>query len=261
MFLAIDIGNTHVDLGLFSSEPVRGTPTTEIICDLVSHTKHPTHLANPDELQQLLSSLPTPLKGAAIGSVVAGMADIYAELCRPLCQGPVVHLTGTADWKLCIDYDDPDRVGVDRLAAAAAGHYLTPDGHATIIADAGTALTVDAVDAEGTFLGGAIAPGMRLGLQALGAGTSLLPQIEVDAAAALWGKTTAAGLRSGALYGSAALIEGLCHRMAAELDGPTTVFLTGGDSPILHPLITGIDTCDKALVLRGLALAYNWYSS
>ena len=164
-------------------------------------------------------------------------------------------------WGLHFDYDDPGRAGVDRPAAAAAAYHNPAKRQAAIIADAGTALTIDAVDAKGTFLGGAIAPGLKLGLQALSTGTSLLPQIEIDAAAPLLGKTTAAGLRSGALYGSAALIEGLCARIAAELGGPTTVFLTGGDCPILQPLIAGVDICDTALVLCGLALAYNRHTS
>ncbi len=261
MLLVIDIGNTHVDLGLFSVEQATAAQTAEFVQDLVRHTKHPIDAAGPNNLQQLFASLTSPLDGVAIGSVVTGLADNYANLCRPYCRGPVVEVTGRWDWGLHIDYDDPDKVGVDRLAAAAAAYHHPAKRQAAIIADAGTALTIDAVDAKGTFLGGAIAPGLRLGLQALSTGTSLLPQIEIDAAAPLLGKTTAAGLRSGALYGSAALIEGLCARIAAELGGPTTVFLTGGDCPILQPLIAGVDICDTALVLRGLALAYNRYTS
>ena len=108
----------------------------------------------------------------------------------------------------------------------------------------------------GAYVGGAIAPGLRIGLDALGAKTSLLPQIEVDAAAPLLGKNTPDGLRAGALHGSTALIEGLCTRIAAELASPAAVFLTGGDSRLLHPHIATPTTCDPALVLRGLALAF-----
>lgn len=258
IFLAIDIGNTHVDLGLFSAEQ---SQTAGIQRQLIRHEKRPTRPAEQNDLHQLLGPATAPLTGVAIGSVVAKLADTYAELCRRLCQGPVLQFAGSSDWGLRIDYDDPNRVGVDRLAAAAAAHRLTPTGQATIIIDAGTALTIDAVNAEGTFLGGAIAPGLQLGLQALSSGTSLLPRIELDTTTPLLGKTTVAGLRSGALHGSAALIEGICARIIAELDCPATVFLTGGDGPLLHPLIAGIDICDTALVLRGLELVYSRHTS
>ena len=261
MLLAIDIGNTCVDLGLFSIRPTAPTPSAGIAWQLKHHAKHPTNATSCDELQHLFASLPSTLVGAAIGSVVAGLADTYADLCRPLCQGPVIQLSGRSAWDLDINYDDPDHVGVDRLAAAAAARRLAPEGRAAIVADAGTAVTIDAIDANGTFLGGAIAPGLRLGLKALNSGTSLLPEIEPDPSAPLIGNTTADGLRSGALYGSAALVEGLCARMTVELGVPTTVFFTGGNAPILQPLVSGIDICDTALVLRGLAQAYSWYVS
>ena len=125
-----------------------------------------------------------------------------------------------------------------------------------MVVDAGTALTVDAIDAKGTFLGGAIAPGLRLGLNALSAGTSFLPQVELAATTPLLGKNTTDGLGAGALHGSAALVEGLCARMAAALDTPVALFLTGGDSPLLQPHIAAVHICDPDLVLRGLALAY-----
>ena len=249
MFLAIDIGNTCVDLGLFADG------------DLVRHQKHRSGPPDNTELSRLFAPLDPPLIGVAIGSVVAELGEAYVAACRAYTRGPVLHIHGSWDWGLQIDYDDPNHVGVDRLAAAAAAHRMTPAGQAAIIADAGTALTVDAVDAKGTFRGGAIAPGLRLGLNALSAGTSLLPQIELDPTAPILGKNTAAGLRSGALHGSAALVEGLCARMAAELDELTAIFLTGGDSPLLHPHIAGVDTCDPALVLRGLALAYSRHTS
>ena len=244
MLLAIDIGNTCIDLGLFDGP------------DLVRCEKHPLGPPTTTGLTRLLAELDKPLAGVAVGSVVADLAGAYLAACSPHCRGPSGEIVGAWDWGLALDYDDPNRVGVDRLAAAAAAYRRAPDGHAVIVADAGTAITVDAVDARGTFLGGAIAPGLRIGLEALGAKTSLLPQIEVDAAAPLLGKNTPDGLRAGALHGSTALIEGLCTRIAAELASPTAVFLTGGDSPLLHPHITMPNTCDPALVLRGLALAF-----
>ena len=240
MLLAIDIGNTCIDIGLLAGD--------EIVC----HHKFPTASPADADLQRLLAALATPLIGAVIGSVVAELGAAYAAACRDFSSGPVLQAHSTWDWGLQIDYDDPARIGVDRLAAASATHR----GQAAVVVDAGTALTVDAIDAEGTFRGGVITPGLRLGLNALSAGTSFLPQVELAATTPLLGKNTADGLRSGALHGSAALIEGLCTRMAAALDTPAAIFLTGGDAPLLHPHIAAVHTCDPGLVLRGLALAY-----
>ena len=244
MLLAIDIGNTCIDIGLLAGD------------DPVFHHKYPTVSPDDADLQRLLASLAAPPAGAVIGSVVAGLGAAYAEACRGLSSGPILQASSAWDWGLHIDYDDPARIGVDRLAAAAAAHRATPDGRAAVVVDAGTALTVDAISAEGTFLGGAIAPGLRLGLNALSAGTSFLPQVELAATTPLLGKNTPDGLCSGALHGSAALVEGLCTRMAAALGSPVAIFLTGGDAPLLQPHIAAVHTCDPDLVLRGLALAY-----
>lgn len=242
MLLAIDIGNTCIDIGLLAGD----APVFRYKCA----TAAPADVG----LQRLLAPLDAPPLGAVVGSVVAELGAAYAEACRALAAGPVLQASSAWDWGLHIAYDDPVQLGVDRLAAAAAAHRADPG--AAVVVDAGTALTVDAIDAEGTFRGGAMAPGLRLGLNALSAGTSLLPQVEFAGAPPLLGRNTADGLRSGALHGSAALVEGLCSRMAAALDSRVAVFLTGGDGPLLQPHIAAIHTCDPDLVLRGLALAY-----
>ena len=244
MLLAIDIGNTCIDIGLLAGD------------DPVFRHKFPTVPPSNADLQRLLAPLATPPIGAVIGSVVAELGAAYAEACRDFSSGPVLQASSAWDWGLRIDYDDPARIGVDRLAAAAAARRATPAGRAAVVVDAGTALTVDAIDAEGTFCGGAIAPGLRLGLNALSAGTSFLPQVELAATTPLLGQNTTDGLCSGALHGSAALVEGLCARIAAALDSPVAIFLTGGDGPLLQPHIAAVHTCDPDLVLRGLALAY-----
>ena len=244
MLLAIDIGNTCIDIGLLVGD------------DPVFHHKFPTAPPSDADLQRLLAPLAAPPIGAVIGSVVAELGAAYAEACRDFSSGPVLQASSAWDWGLHIDYDNPARIGVDRLAAAAAARRAAPAERAAVVVDAGTALTVDAIDAEGTFCGGAIAPGLRLGLNALSAGTSFLPQVELAATTPLLGKNTTDGLCSGALHGSAALVEGLCARIAAALDSPVALFLTGGDGPLLQPHIAAVHTCDPNLVLRGLALAY-----
>jgi type III pantothenate kinase len=142
------------------------------------------------------------------------------------------------------------------VVAAAAAFAERPPGHGVVVADAGTAITVDAVDAEGTFLGGLILPGLRLGLTALGSDTSLLPQVTLDPEAPLLGRSTPTCLQAGALHGGAALLDGLFERIAGLLGTPTTGFLTGGDGPLLARRTSRFARHDPGLVLRGLRLAY-----
>lgn len=251
MFLSIDIGNTNIDLGLFRNDRLR------------VHRKLPTASWNePGTLgDQVRSSLAPhldtePLTGAAVGSVVSALGETLTRAVQPLCASPVLLARTTWDLGLTIDYDQPQRIGIDRLLAAVAAHARVPAGSGLVVADAGTALTVDAVDAAGVFLGGLVLPGPRLGLQALHSGTSLLPEIDLDPRAPLLGKNTRACMQAGALHGGAALIDGLFDRIATQLACPLIGFLTGGDAELLHPHLTRFTHCDPALVLDGLRLAH-----
>lgn len=248
MFLAIDIGNTNVDLGLFSEGA------------LIAHGKVPTyppagasgHSAQLQHFVEEHASLPA-VQYALIASVVRDMGSLFVEHCQ---QQHIAAQQVDSSWDLGlhIDYDHPERVGIDRLLAAAAAFAATQT--AVVVADAGTALTVDAIDADGTFLGGAIAPGLHMMLGALRAGTSLLPSIELTQHAVLPGKNTPDGMRAGVLYGAAALVDGLCQRLVETLPANAHSVLTGGDANRLFPLTHRIERCESALVLRGLLLAF-----
>lgn len=250
MLLAIDIGNTCIDLGLFSNEVLQ------------VHRKWPTKReAGPEVYEEDLRNFLEAEKVAGtiecvlIASVVAGLAQVMADLCAQLAL-PAMQVDSSWDLGLQIDYDDPKRVGIDRLLAAAAAFAMAPSAHGAIVADAGTAITVDLIDTAGTFLGGAIAPGLRLMLSSLRAGTSLLPAIELGEDAPLVGKNTPDGMRAGVLHGAAALVDGLCLRMGESLPTPLQRTLTGGDAIRLFQQTRHFDHCEPALVLYGLALAY-----
>ncbi len=250
MFLAIDIGNTNVDLGLFSDEV------------LVAHSKVPTHLSassngHPAQLQHFVEEHASlaAVQCALVASVVSDLGPLFVEHCRQ--KGLTAQqIDSRWDLGLHIDYDHPERVGIDRLLAAAAAFAETPDQTAVVVADAGTAITVDVVSADGTFLGGAIAPGLRMMLGALRAGTSLLPHIELTENAVLPGKNTPDGMRAGVLYGAAEIVDGLCQRLRATQPSNTSSVLTGGDANQLFALTRHIERCESDLVLRGLHLAF-----
>ncbi|MEW6752874.1 MAG: type III pantothenate kinase [Candidatus Latescibacterota bacterium] len=251
MLLAVDIGNTNLHLGLFEGSRL-------LLEARVAAASCPSGQALAHTLQgHLAPYLGTrTLCGAAISSVVRGRAETAAQACRSLCRGPV--LLAQADWDLglAIEYRPPDHVGMDRLLAAAAAHAAVPAGTAAVVVDAGTAITVDAVTASGTYRGGLIMPGLRLGLAALHSGTSLLPLVEPAGDAPLVGQSTAACLQAGALHGQAAMVDGLYERVARWLGTPVEGVLTGGDAALLRPQLTHFPRWDPVLVLRGLCLAF-----
>jgi type III pantothenate kinase len=256
MLLALDIGNTNVTTGLFRSG------------GLVATRRATTHArATADELEHLLDAL-LRLDDASFGDVsgivccsvvpalTAAIETVAARRERPLLSAAV----GTVP--IAIRVERPSDVGPDRLvnALAAARIHGTP----AIVADFGTATTFDCVAADGAFVGGAIAPGLELGLEALAARTAKLPRVELRAPDRAIGRDTVGAIQSGAILGYQALADGLIARIRAELADATgtkqadvRVILTGGLSaaPWARAL-AGVDAIDPDLTLKGLAILH-----
>ncbi len=256
MLLAVDIGNTNVTLGLFRNGSLAATRRA------ATHAR-----ASADELEHLLDAL-LHLDGAAFGDVAAiaccsvvpaltvALETVAARRERPI----LVAAAGTVP--IAIRVDRPADVGPDRLvnAFAAARIHGTP----AIVADFGTATTFDCVAADGAFVGGAIAPGLELGLEALAARTAKLPRVELRAPDRAIGRDTASAIQSGTIFGYQALAEGLIERIRAELakgvgagPGDVRVILTGGltAAPWARSL-AGVDAIDPDLTLKGLAILH-----
>jgi type III pantothenate kinase len=146
--------------------------------------------------------------------------------------------------------DNVQRIGADRLAAAVAANALRNPNQAAIIVDSGTAITVDAVDRQGRFLGGAIAPGWRMGAEALHRVADLLPLIEpVERRPPAVGKNTEAAIRSGLYWGAVGVVRELVARLQQEMNEQCDVFVTGGGASMLT------EHLDRAVVHRDLVLA------
>lgn len=256
MLLAVDVGNSNLTLGLLADGEVRGvrraaTPRT----------------ATADELELLLAGL--------LGLDGRGLADASAIALASVVPTVTAALETVADRRgmpllvatagvvpLAIRVDRPGEVGADRLvnALAVARLHATP----AIVVDAGTATTFDAVGADGAFLGGAIAPGLELGLEALAARTAKLPRVELRAPDRAIAKGTPDAIRAGTVLGYQALVTGLLARMRAELadlGGHTAadvrVVLTGGLALApWAPAVEGVDAIDPDLTLKGLAILH-----
>ena len=160
----------------------------------------------------------------------------------------------TLDTGLTFAVDEPAKVGRDRIAdaAAAAAHYPLP----CMTVDLGTATTYNVISDKKVFLGGFIVPGVQTSLRAISAGTAQLPPIAPEPPEHLIGANTVAALNNGAMFGTAAMLDGLADRVEAELGQPLTVVATGGLAPYIMPCCKRKIIYDADLLFKGLALIW-----
>ncbi|GAB2573642.1 type III pantothenate kinase [Streptomyces capparidis] len=258
MLLTIDVGNTHTVLGLFDGE------------DIVEHWRISTDARRTaDELAVLLQGLMGmhPLLGDELGDGIDGISicstvpSVLHELRevtrRYYGDVPAILVEPGIKTGVPVLMDNPKEVGADRVINALAGIHLY--GGPCIVVDFGTATTFDAVSARGEYAGGAIAPGIEISVDALGARGAQLRKIELARPRSVIGKNTVEAMQSGILYGFAGQVDGLVRRMAAELS-PTpeevTVIATGGLAPLVLGEASVIDVHEPWLTLIGLRLVY-----
>ena len=250
MLLAIDVGNTNIVAGVFDGE--------RMVADFRLRTDG---RATGDELGLTLTGLlgtreipAREVSGVVVSSVVSGLQRTIHEVAttyfhrQPMVVGPGVR-TG-----IRILIDDPRQVGADRIVNAIAAHRI--HGGPAIVIDLGTATTFDAINAQGDYLGGAIAPGLIVSLDALVARAARLTRIDIVAPPSVIGRTTAAAMQSGVVLGYVGLVEGLVRRMREELGGSVRVIATGGLAEVLAGQTDCIDIVDQQLTLVGLRLIW-----
>ena len=257
MLLAIDVGNTQTVAGLF------GPPDPDNKeFDLIDHWRIVTVAERTsDELALLLRQFlgwhgvtPTEqVTGIAISSVVPSVTAALRQMSeRHFGVMPCVIEPGVRTG-MPILYENPKEVGADRIANAVAAYDLY--GGPSIVVDFGTATTLDAVSAKGEYLGGAIFPGIEVSMDALFGRTAGLRKVELVPPRNVIGKSTVESIQSGAVYGFAAQVDGLCDRIKAEI-GPCTVVSTGGLADLITPLSAQIQHTEPWLTLHGLRLVY-----
>lgn len=249
MLLAIDAGNTHVVVGLHDGQRWRdrwrlGTERGRTADEWAGL------------LLPLLSSSGYGLRecaDAAIASVVPPVTTALREMARtyvgvqPFVVEPGVR-TG-----MRVLVDNPLEVGADRLVNTLAAH--TSYGGPAIVVDLGTATTLDVVSSDGDYLGGAIAPGLKLSAEALARYAAKLQAVELGRPPRAIGRTTAEAMQSGIVLGHAALVEGLVRATQVEL-GPSKVIGTGGLASVVAEVASVFDVLDPNLTLEGLRLMY-----
>lgn len=272
MLLAIDVGNTETVIGLFSGAGVSvvsedgglaASGRSEATRGLSHHWRLSTaHGRTPDEhavlLTQLLDleglDLAEVVEGIAISSSAPGVTGALRTMAeRWFPEVPLVVLGPGVRSGMPILYDNPHEVGPDRIADAVAAFDLY--GGPTIIVDMGTATTFEAVSAEGAYLGGAIAPGVAISMEALYSHAAALRSVELIAPRSVIGRSTAESIQSGVLYGFAAQVDGMSARLIAEL-GECTVVATGGLSALIAPHTSSVEHVEPWLTLHGLRIIF-----
>jgi type III pantothenate kinase len=244
MLLAVDIGNSSIHFGLFRGRRL-------------AHA-----FAVPTKNLRLTNSRQAALRcaqEAIICSVVPRATPKVAATLRRLGVRRVRLVGRDVRVPLKNRYRRPREVGQDRLVGAYAAWqgYARRQGkarRACIIADFGTAITIDAVSRKGEYLGGVIVPGLQISLDALAERTALLPRVSLKRPSTLLCRDTATSIRSGLVHGFAALADGLIGRLRAQYAPGARVVLTGGVSPLLHPFLRTPHALRPFLVLDGLRL-------
>lgn len=251
MLLVIDVGNTNIVLGIFKDQ------------ELVDHWRVSTdRLRTTDEYGVLIRHLfylngvnSEEIDAIIISSVVPPVMPTFERMCQryfgltPLVIGPGVK-TG-----MDIKYDNPREVGADRIVNAVAAYEKF--GGPVIIIDFGTATTFCAVDKKGTYLGGAICPGIGISTDALVQRTAKLPRIEVVQAEKVICRNTVESMQAGVFYGFVGQVDGIVTRMRRELGCKAKVVATGGLAVIVAPATDAIDVVEPMLTLEGLKIIYD----
>ncbi len=260
MLLAVDVGNTQTVVGLYqvTGKTASGCRPEE---NLLDHWRISTASdRTSDELAVLLQgflALRRTSFSEIVGIVVSsGVPRVTATL-RDVAERhfdfePIVIEPGVRTG-IRIEYDNPKEVGADRIANAIAAFDLY--GGPTIVADFGTATTCDAVSSDGVYLGGAIAPGIEVSMDALIGRAAALRAVELRPPRNVLGKSTVESIQSGAVYGFAAQVDGLCDRIEEEL-GACTIISTGGLAEMITPFSKRIQHTEPWLTLHGLRLVY-----
>lgn len=252
MLLAIDVGNTETTIGVFDRDELVQTWRMATIAD-----------RTPDELALVLASFlrmeglyfDRNVSGVAVACVVPRMTQKLRQMVQRYFHFEPLVIEAGVKTGMPVKVDNPREVGADRIViAVAALEVVRPP---LLVIGCGTATTFNAVDEDGEYLGGAIAPGLDVAANALASGTAMLRRVEYVPPPSVIGRNTAEALQSGLVLGWVSLIEGMVDRFRKELGADMKVVLTGGLSEVLGPHLECVDHMDPWLVLQGLRILFD----
>ena len=250
MLLAFDVGNTTIAIGFFRARKLVKSWKIKTDSDKTSD-EYGAILLN---LMQIAGLAKDKVSGAIVSSVVPPLTPVIEEVCRA-CFATEASVVGPGlKTGMPILYENPLEVGADRITAAVAA--FEKYGGPVIILDFGTATTFDAVSAKGEYLGGAIAPGVRISAEALYLKTAKLPRIEIRKPKRAIGRTTVSSMQSGLYFGYIGLVTKTIEEIRRELGKNARVVATGGFGGQIASELTAIDAYEPDLVLEGLRIIH-----
>jgi type III pantothenate kinase len=250
MLLAIDVGNTQTHVGMYRGE------------ELVDHWRLATDRdATADALAAVLSNLLglrelrlRDVDAGIFSSVVPVLGHEYEQVSERYLGGALLQVGPQLKIGMPIRMDNPHEVGADRVVNAVAAYERC--GGACIVVDFGTSTNYDVVSGEGEYLGGVLAPGVEISIEALAQRAARLFKVELEAPPQVIGKSTAAALQSGVIYGFAGQVDAIVRRLREELGEEATAIATGGLAGPIVPFCEEIDEVDDLLTLEGLRVIF-----
>ena len=254
MLLAIDVGNTNIVLGVFDGAALVQSWRLQTLRERTS-----------DELGLLVDGLfahsridRARILGVIVGSVVPPLTGTLRAMAQRYFGVTPVIVEPALNTGMPILYENPHEVGADRIenAVAAYERFGRTAGRPLIVVDFGTATTLDAITANGEYLGGAICPGVQISADALFQRAARLPRIDVRKPSQIVGRTTVGAMESGLFYGYVGMVEGLVRRMNEELGGNAITIATGGLADVIAPETSLIEHVEPDLTLEGLRILW-----
>ncbi len=245
MLLAVDVGNTQTVFGLFDGDR------------LAEHWRVATDSRRTgDELSVVLAGFLDfdVVDGVCLSSSVPALVRSYEELAQRWAKAPILVLAPGVRTGIGIRYDDPRELGPDRIANAVAAKEL--HGPPCIVVDFGTSTNFDVVSPEGEYVGGVLAPGVEISMEALSERAAKLPKVDIEPPKELIGRSTVAAIQSGIVYGFAGQVDGIVGRLREDMGEEITAIATGGLAAAIAPFCDQIDEVDDLLTLDGLRLVW-----
>ena len=251
MLLAIDVGNSNITLGLYDGPEQLRSWRVETVATRTADEYGLT-------FERLLCGAQTDLEaidGVIVASVVPALTPVMQQLTGNILNLKAKVVGPGLKTGMPVRYDPPKDVGADRIVNGVAA-FARYQG-ACIVVDFGTATTFDSITAKGEYAGGAIAPGIRISMEALFHRAAKLPKVDVARPPTVVGKNTVASMQSGIFYGYVGLVDGLVRRMVAEMGAdPVHVVATGGLAAAIAETSETIQDVDEDLTLEGLRLIH-----
>ena len=253
--IAADIGNTNISIGLFlkgeerSVESIPGSQQTKLKERLKSIWQ---------QIPIASSSKEKKRDGVIIAaSVKPAWTEIIKKIVKEVTGEKILLIGKDVPFPMDLSLKEPDKVGTDRVLTAAAAYAVVEE--AVVIADFGTAVTIDLVDDKGIFLGGVICPGLEMGARALKESTAQLPEVKVSRPTKPYGRDTAEAINCGLYYSAVATLQEVITRYAEQIGKWPKTILTGSAARVIKDDCQFMDSYVPNLVIKGIALAYRKY--